>query len=71
MILIASKLADLQRPLQDTDWKAADRFRCQPQPEVRMRLVELFQLFFQLLQPMDKKMTVLEHEPLSSVDGGV
>jgi len=36
-----------------------------------VRLAELFQVLFQRPQPVDKQMTVLKHQPLTSVYGGV
>ena len=63
--------ADLERPLEDSDRKAADGFGGQPEPEVRMRLGQLFQVLFQLAQPFDEQMAVLQHQPLSTVDGVV
>jgi len=50
---------DLERALKNADWKATDGLRGQPQSEVRVRFVQLLEEFFQLLQPMNEKMTVL------------
>ena len=62
---------DLQGLLQNTQWEGVSRLRSEPEPEVFVGLAHGFQEFFaMILEPSGQQMTVLQHEPVTSVGRG-
>ena len=60
---LQTMLADLQYP----DGEIGCRLSSQPQSEVGVRLGELLQGLFELLEPAYEQVTVLQHEPVASL----